>query len=153
MANTYTSLQYHVVFSTKNRQPFLVEAIRERLFPYIGGIARENGMSALEIGGIADHVHLSKAVQLLKGGSSHWLKTAVVNMTDFGWQDGYAAFTVSQSQLDDVKAYIRSQRSITKQKRLLTSIECFLRGIVLSTMSVLSWVKRQPSLRDAVASR
>ena len=58
MANTYTSLHYHVVFSTKNRQPFLGEAIRERLFAYLGGIARENGMIALEIGGVADHVHL-----------------------------------------------------------------------------------------------
>jgi len=48
MANTYTSLNYHVVFSTKNRQPFLTETIRERLFAYLGGIARENGVSALE---------------------------------------------------------------------------------------------------------
>ena len=58
MANTYTSLHYHVVFSTKNRHPFLGEAIRERVFAYLGGIARENGMDALEIGGVADHVHL-----------------------------------------------------------------------------------------------
>jgi putative transposase len=84
MANTYTSLHYHVVFSTKNRQAFLVEAVRERLFAYLGGIARENGMNILEVGGVADHVHLllsipsslavSKAIQLVKGGSSHWLK-------------------------------------------------------------------------------
>ena len=58
MVNTYTSLHYHVVFSTKNRQPFLIEPIRERLFAYLGGIARENGMTALEVGGVADHVHL-----------------------------------------------------------------------------------------------
>ena len=96
----------HAVFSTKNRQPFLVDATRERLFSYLGGIARENGMKALEIGGVADHVHLllsipaslavSKAVQLIKGASSHWLKTTFANMIDFAWQDGYAAFTVSQ---------------------------------------------------------
>lgn len=58
MANTYTSLHYHVVFSTKNRQPSLVDGIRERLFAYMGGIARQNGMNALEVGGMADHVHL-----------------------------------------------------------------------------------------------
>ena len=58
MANTYTSLHYHVVFSTKNRDPFLVETVRQRLFAYLGGIARENGMSALEVGGVTDHVHL-----------------------------------------------------------------------------------------------
>jgi putative transposase len=99
MANTYSSLHYHVVFSTKNRQPFLGEAIRERVFAYLGGIARENKMTALEIGGVADHVHLllsipaslavSKAIQLIKGGSSHWLKDAFSDMTDFAWQDGY----------------------------------------------------------------
>jgi putative transposase len=119
MANTYTSLHYHVVFSTKNRQVFLVEAVRERLFAYLGGIARENEMNALEVGGVADHVHLllsisaplavSKAIQLVKGGSSHWLKETFPNMINFAWQDGYAAFTVSQSQLSDVQGYIRSQ--------------------------------------------
>jgi putative transposase len=77
MANTYTSLHYHLVFSTKNRQPFLAEAICDRLFAYLGGIARKNGMNALEIGGVADHVRLlvsipatlavSKAIQLIKG--------------------------------------------------------------------------------------
>jgi REP element-mobilizing transposase RayT len=65
MANTYTSLHYHVVFSTKNRQPFLGEAIRERTFAYLGGIARESGATALEIGGMADHVHFSFQFLLL----------------------------------------------------------------------------------------
>src|SRR2546421_3581609 len=119
MANTYTSLHYHIVFSTKNRDPFLVETVRQRLFAYLGGIARENGMTALEIGGVTDHVHLllsipaslavSKAVQLIKVGSSHWLKETFPDMIDFAWQDGYAAFTVSLAQLEDVHVYIRSQ--------------------------------------------
>jgi putative transposase len=136
MANTYTSLHYHVVFSTKNRQPFLIEAIRERLFAYLGGITRENGMNALEVGGVADHVHLllsipaslavSKAVQLIKGGSSHWLKDTFPNMIDFAWQDGYAAFTVSQSQLDDVQAYIRSQPEHHRTKTFAEEYRAFL---------------------------
>ena len=136
MANTYTSLHYHVVFSTKNRQPFLVDATRERLFSYLGGIARENGMKALEIGGVADHVHLllsipaslavSKAVQLIKGASSHWLKATFPNMIDFAWQDGYAAFTVSQSQLDDVRAYIRSQPEHHRTKTFVEEYRAFL---------------------------
>jgi putative transposase len=126
MANTYSSLHYHVVFSTKNRQPFLGKAVRERLFAYLGGIARENGITALEIGGVADHVHLllgipaslpvSKAIQLLKGGSSHWVKEVFPNMIDFAWQDGYAAFTVSQSQLDNVRAHIRAQAEHHRKK-------------------------------------
>jgi REP element-mobilizing transposase RayT len=136
MANTYTSLHYHVVFSTKNRQPFLVDATRERLFSYLGGIARENGMKALEIGGVADHVHLllsipaslavSKAVQLIKGASSHWLKATFPNMIDFAWQDGYAAFTVSQSQFDDVRAYIRSQPEHHRTKTFVEEYRAFL---------------------------
>ena len=54
MSNTYTSLYYHIVFSTKNREPWLTEAIRERTWPYLGGIARDNGMTATAIGGIAE---------------------------------------------------------------------------------------------------
>jgi putative transposase len=136
MANTYTSLHYHLVFSTKNRQPFLVEAIRDRVFAYLGGIARKNGINALEIGGVADHVHLllsipaplpvSKAVQLLKGGSSHWLKETFPNMNDFAWQDGYAAFTVGQSQLDDIRAYIRSQPEHHRTKIFAEEYRAFL---------------------------
>jgi putative transposase len=136
MANTYTSLHYHVVFSTNNRQPFLVETIRDRLFAYLGGIARENKMTALEIGGMAEHVHLllsipaslavSKAVQLLKGGSSHWVKETFSDIIDFAWQDGYAAFTVSQSRLDDVRAYIRSQPEHHRTKTFAEEYCAFL---------------------------
>src|SRR6266853_6999889 len=128
MANTYTSLHYHIVFSTKNRDPFLVA--------YLGGIARENGMNALEVGGMTDHVHLllsipaslavSKAVQLIKGGSSHWLKVTFPNMIDFAWQDGYAAFTVSQSQLNDTQAYIRSQPEHHRTKTFIEEYRAFL---------------------------
>lgn len=136
MANTYTSLHYHVVFSTKNREPFLAEAIRDRLFAYLGGIARKNRMNALEIGGVADHVHVllsvpaslavSKAVQFLKGASSHWLRETFPNLNDFAWQDGYAAFTVSRSQLDDIRAYIRSQAEHHRTKTFAEEYRAFL---------------------------
>jgi len=90
----------------------------------------------LEVGGVADHVHLllsipaslavSKAVQLIKGGSSHWLKEAVPNMVTFAWQDGYAAFTVSQSQLDNVQAYIRSQPEHHRTQTFVQEYRAFL---------------------------
>jgi putative transposase len=105
MANTYISLHYHIVFSTKGREPWLSESVRDRLWPYLGGIARENGMTALEVGGVSDHVHLlisvrasmpvSKAAQVIKGGSSHWIKDTFRPLAGFGWQDGYGAFSVS----------------------------------------------------------
>ena len=84
MANTFTSLHYHVIFSTKNREPLIHQDIEQRVWSYLGGIARENDMKALLVGGIENHLHLllgipaalsvSKALQLIKGGSSGWIK-------------------------------------------------------------------------------
>jgi len=83
MAHTYVSSYIHYVFSTKHRQKIIKPELEERLWPYMGGIARENKMKALAIGDIEDHVHLflslpatlsiSKAIQLIKGGSSTWV--------------------------------------------------------------------------------
>lgn len=119
MANTFTSLHYHIVFSTKHREPWIRSDIQDRLWTYLGGIARENGLKAILIGGMPDHVHLalaipptqavSKAVQVIKGGSSKWIKDALPGMRGFAWQDGYGAFTVSKSNLDEVVDYIRTQ--------------------------------------------
>jgi len=105
---------------------------------YLGGIARENGMKALEIGGGADHVHilvsvpatmaLSKAVQLIKGGSSHWIKESFPNVAAFAWQDGYGAFTVSESQLDTVRDYIRRQPEHHRTKTFAEEYRAFLEG-------------------------
>ena len=120
MANTFTSLHYHVIFSTKNREPWIHPDIESRVWSYLGGIARENDMKAMLIGGIENHVHLllglpptlavSKAVQLIKGGSSAWFKDTFPGARGFGWQDGYGAFTVSKSLVPEVENYIRNQR-------------------------------------------
>ena len=58
MANTYTSLHYHLIFSTKNRERWISQEIEQRIWEYLGGIARQNDMKALQVGGIEDHVHL-----------------------------------------------------------------------------------------------
>ena len=120
MANTYTSLYYHLVFSTKKREPWLHDEIRERVWAYLGGIARENEMTALSVGGMADHVHVlvmakptmpvSKMLQLLKGGSSHWIHETFPRLKSFAWQDGYGAFTVSKSGISSVVEYIQNQK-------------------------------------------
>jgi putative transposase len=120
MANTYTALYYHIVFSTKHRERWLTPDIEERVWSYVGGIARENKMTALQVGGIEDHIHIllgapptiapSKAAQLIKGGSSKWIHETFPNMRAFAWQDGYGAFTVSKSAVPDVIKYIQSQR-------------------------------------------
>ena len=120
MANTYTNLLYHVVFSTKNRYRFITPAVEERLFPYIGGVVRQNRGKLLEINGTEDHVHLlihlhpsmsvSDLLRIVKSESSRWLNDSVLRYRKFGWQDGYGAFTVSQSASDSVRRYIQNQK-------------------------------------------
>jgi REP element-mobilizing transposase RayT len=126
MANTFTSLHYHVIFSTKNREPWIRPDIESRVWSYLGGIARENDMKAILIGGIENHVHLllglpptvavSKAVQLIKGGSAAWLKDTFPWAREFGWQDGYGASTVSKSLVPEVEDYILNQREHHRMK-------------------------------------
>jgi REP element-mobilizing transposase RayT len=120
MANTYTALHYHIVFSTKNREPWLVRFKESRIWEYLGGIARANDMKALQVGGYDDHIHLllavpaaislSKAVQLLKAASSRWIHETDNDMAAFAWQDGYGAFTLGVSQIADTVRYIEGQR-------------------------------------------
>ena len=116
---SYVSAYCHCVFSTKERRPLMTPALRERLWPFLGGIARQNQMKAIEIGGVADHVHLllslpatmpiAKAMQLIKGGSSKWVHETFPEHRLFAWQEKYGAFTVSASRVDSVVAYIRGQ--------------------------------------------
>jgi putative transposase len=120
MANTYTALHYHFVFSTKNRRTWIRPEIEARIWDYLGGIARANKMKPIKTGGIDDHIHMllgapptiapSKIAQLVKGGSSAWIHETFPELADFAWQDGYGAFTVSKSALGDVTLYIARQR-------------------------------------------
>ena len=126
MANTYTSLHYHVVFSTKNREPWLVPEIEQRVWAYVGGIARAHKMTALQVGGIEDHLHAlvtapatlapSQIAQFLKGDSSKWIHEEFPSLRRFGWQDGYGAFTISKLNLPDVVSYIQNQREHHRKK-------------------------------------
>ena len=121
MANTYTELQYHCIFSTKHRQPLIRAEIEERVWAILAATAKTHGMVARRVGGIENHVHLlldipktlsvSEALKRIKGGSSSAIKQS--GLTDpkaFSWQDGYAAFTVSASASPDVISYIAGQR-------------------------------------------
>jgi len=126
MANTYTSLHYHVVFSTKNRVPDIAQNIEQRVWAYIGGIARKHKMTALQVGGVEDHIHAlvtappiyapSQIAQFLKGESSKWIHEEFREMRGFGWQDGYGAFTVSKSNIPEVVWYIQNQREHHRKK-------------------------------------
>ncbi len=121
MANTYTTLYYHIVFSTKNRAAHLKQETEQRVWAYIGGVARAHKMTALQVGGIEDHIHAlviapatlspSQIVQYIKGDSSKWIHEEFPALRNFAWQDGYGAFTVSKSNLSDVIHYIQNQRA------------------------------------------
>ncbi len=120
MANTYTSLFYHVVFSTKNREPFIGPDIEQRVWAYIGGVARQHNMTALQVGGIEDHIHVlvlappvlspSQIAQYVKGDSSKWIHETFPTLRHFAWQTGYGAFSVSKSGVSSVVDYIQNQR-------------------------------------------
>ena len=119
MSGTYTNLLYHIVFSTKSRIPFIGQSIADDLYKYVGGIVRGEDGVLLEMGGMPDHVHLllklkpsialSDLLRQLKANSSKWLNQSGRHARKFGWQDGYAAFTVSESQVARVARYIRDQ--------------------------------------------
>src|SRR5437762_10466693 len=119
MPSSHTNLLYHFVFSTKNREPLISNDRKERLYEYMGGTIRSLGGISLEINGMADHVHLlsklrpdksvSEVVRDLKANASGWMHKVFPEMRDFKWQNGYGAFTVSQSQIEHIGKYIRMQ--------------------------------------------
>jgi putative transposase len=110
----------HIIFSTKNREPFIDESIEEELFDYLGGICNSHNCQSLKVGGYLDHVHilcmlsknmvLSDFIQKLKGKSSLWIKTIDRKYEGFYWQKGYGAFSVSASKTNAVIAYINDQK-------------------------------------------
>jgi REP element-mobilizing transposase RayT len=134
---SFTSLFYHVVFSTKDRRPSLGRESLTRTCQYIGGIARELKGLLLIGDGMPDHVHLateipptariSDFIGKLKSNSSGWIHETFPDLRDFGWQDGYSAFTVSPSVLPRVKEYIRTQeehhRNLTFQEELVALLK------------------------------
>jgi putative transposase len=121
MASTFTNLLCHIVFSTKARVPTIHEGLRERLYEYVGGIIRGEGGVLIEIGGVPDHVHIlaklrtdiaiAVMVRLIKSNSSKWVNQTNSPGNRFEWQTGYAAFSVSESQMTKVRRYIQTQES------------------------------------------
>jgi putative transposase len=116
MSHSYPNVLVHCVFSTRERRPLIPADIQLKLWRYLSGIARGHKISLPECGGTSNHLHvllvlpaempLSKAVQVLKANSSRWLGEHGI---DFAWQEGYAAFSVSASQLSAVREYIQNQ--------------------------------------------
>ena len=137
MANTFTQLDYHIVFSTKDRRPVLDSTRREELYRYIWGAHKNMGCKLHRIGGVEDHVHIFASlpttlciadfVKEVKTEATKWIKHEGVFPEFTSWQDGYGAFTVSQEHRDAVITYIKDQPDhhrgvsfVEEYKRLLT---------------------------------
>jgi REP element-mobilizing transposase RayT len=119
MAHTLRAHHFHLIWSTKNRIKCIRPEIQNLLYSYISGILNNHNVKLLEIGGMADHIHLAIEIGLLdnfsgiirdvKANSSSWLHKKYSDLNTFAWQEGYASYTVSKSGLDKLKLYIRNQ--------------------------------------------
>ena len=127
----------HIIFSTKNREPLLDKGTRERLYPYMAQLIRDKGSECYRIGGVEDHVHLairlsktatlSKTISEAKTGTSKWLKEISPELSEFSWQEGYGAFSVSPKDLDAVIAYIDQQEEHHKKISFQDEFRKFLK--------------------------
>ena len=138
MSDSYTNLLYHLVFSTKDRRPFLTDLYVTRLYEYIGGTIRGMGGISLELNGTEDHVHvlakfrpdkaLSDVLRELKANASGWMHDVFPDLDKFSWQRGYGAFTVSQSNVDEVRRYIANQKEHHKKTTFRDEFIQFLKA-------------------------
>jgi REP element-mobilizing transposase RayT len=119
MANTFTQIYVQIVFSVKGRQNLIHKKWREELYKYICGIVTAKNQKVYAIGGVEDHIHIlisirpnisiSDLVRDIKANSSKWINDRQFDLQNFQWQEGFGAFSYSQSQLDNVITYINNQ--------------------------------------------
>ncbi|MEW6160362.1 MAG: IS200/IS605 family transposase [Verrucomicrobiota bacterium] len=138
MPQSLSAVYIHLVFSTKDRRPLLRDKpTREALHAYLGGISKRLECAPIQIGGVEDHVHVlarftrtstqAEWVKELKRISNAWLKERGRDFADFEWQGGYAAFSVSQSNLERVKEYIATQEEHHQKMSFQDELRALLR--------------------------
>jgi REP-associated tyrosine transposase len=135
MAQTLVSLLVHVIFSTKNRTNLITSEIEPELFAYMAGILKKQDSRCLAINGTANHVLISQSKNIAlshligetKKGSSKWIKTKGQAFRHFGWQDGYGAFSIGQSNVSALKRYISQQKERHKTKTFEVEFVEFLK--------------------------
>ena len=138
MSDSYTNLLYHIIFSTKDRRPLITSEYESRLYDYIGGTIRGFGGISLELNGTEDHVHLlaklrpdvalSSVLRDLKANATGWMHDVFPNLRDFSWQRGYGAFTVSQSNVEEVRRYIARQKKHHRKTSFRDEFISFLKA-------------------------
>ena len=133
---SYTNLLYHIVYATKERAPLITNTLRPRLHEYLGGTIRGLSGVALEVNGVTDHVHIlakirptisvSGFMSKLKSSSSGWAKRQTAGR--FGWQARFGALTVSESQVERVRRYIRNQEQHHRKHSFEDEFKALLRA-------------------------
>jgi len=137
MAQTYTNLLTHIIFSTKDRESSIRPELRPDLHAYMGGIIHSLDGQALLVNGTGDHVHLlvwlpptlaiADALRVLKANSSRWVHQTFPAQKAFAWQAGYGAFSVSHSNVPAVVRYIQDQQKHHRKKSFQEEFLAFLR--------------------------
>ena len=138
MSQSLAKIWTHLVFSTKERYPFLTDKdIRQDLHAYLAKTLKKNNCPTLIVGGVADHVHalfvlsknhsIASIVWEVKRSSSKWVKTQDAALRKFYWQEGYGAFSVSQSHVDQVEKYILNQEAHHRKKSFQDEFRSFLK--------------------------
>jgi putative transposase len=133
----FVKVWIHFVWSTKNRETYLTNEIRPKVFDHIRGNAKEKGIYLDSLGGYVDHVHclislgtnqtIEKIMQLIKGESSHWMNKNHLSKTGFEWQDEYFAVSVSESVLGSVREYIANQEEHHRTKSFDEEFNSFMK--------------------------
>ena len=135
MSQSPANIVVHLVFSTKNRRPFLRDAERDQLHAYITGILKNHDSPLIEINSVPDHIHVlfaqsknhapAKIVEQIKTASSGWIKTLDAWYRDFAWQGGYGEFSVSPMHVEAVREYIRHQAEHHQQENFQVEFRRF----------------------------
>jgi len=135
MASTYLSVYLHLIFAVKDRGPMIADAWRTRLHQYLGGAVNNQGGQSLAAGGTTDHVHLlvelratralADFMREVKRGSSKWIHEEI-RLKNLAWQEGYAAFSVGASSLDEVRRYVENQEEHHRRRSSLEELRIML---------------------------
>jgi putative transposase len=139
MAQSFSNILTHIIFSTKERQPLINSNINYRLYGYLLNLCQSLESPSLQIGGVEDHIHMlvnlsrkysvSKFINEIKSNSSKWIKTVDINLHNFAWQSGYGAFSVGQLEYNKVIEYISKQKEhhkkITFQEEYLRFLKIY----------------------------
>jgi REP element-mobilizing transposase RayT len=137
MPSSFTKLYAHLIFSTKNREPFLNDSIRPRVHGYLATTVRNLDSPYVVVGGVEDHVHLLfdigkmhapvEFVEQLKRESSKFVKTLSAEYADFYWQRGYGMFSISPTHVDRVEQYVRRQQEHHQKQSFQDEFRDFLK--------------------------